>query len=83
MKITTIGIGLAKNVFQIHGADARGKAVLRRQLKRAQMLAFFARLEPCKVAMEACASAHYWAKKHHIALEFIQPGKPQQKEWVS
>ncbi|NYT79435.1 IS110 family transposase, partial [Alcaligenaceae bacterium] len=44
MKITTIGIDLAKNVFQIHGADARGKTVLRRQLKRAQMLAFFARL---------------------------------------
>lgn len=81
MKITTIGIDLAKNVFQIHGADARGKTVLRRQLKRAQMLAFFARLEPCKVAMEACASAHYWARKLNtqghtvmlIAPQYVKP----------
>lgn len=81
MKITTIGIDLAKSVFQIHGADSRGKAVLRRQLKRAQMLTFFARLEPCKIAMEACGSAHYWARKlqeqgHEVMLIAPQYVKP-------
>lgn len=69
MKITTIGIDLAKTVFQVHGADARGKAVLRQQLKRAQMLQYFAWLEPCKVAMKACGGAHYWARKL-VALGF-------------
>jgi transposase len=63
MKITTIGIDLAKNVFQVHGVDGRGKAVLKKQLKRAQVAAFFANLPPCLIGMEACASAHYWARK--------------------
>lgn len=81
MTITTIGIDLAKNVFQVHGTDFRGKVLLRKQLRRAQMLPFFARLEPCKVAMEACGSAHYWARKLQalgfdvmlIAPQYVKP----------
>jgi transposase len=56
MKITTIGIDLAKHVFQIHGADAQGKAVLKKALKRAQMLPYFANLAPCLIGMEAWAA---------------------------
>lgn len=63
MKVTAIGLDLAKSVFQVHGVDERGQAVLRRQLKRAQVLEFFARLEPCLIGMEACATAHYWGRK--------------------
>lgn len=81
MKITTIGIDLAKNVFQVHGVDARGKAVLNKPLKRAQMAAFFANLPPCLVGMEACAGAHHWARKlqsfgHTVRLmapQFVKP----------
>jgi len=54
MKITTVGIDLAKNVFQVHGVDERGKIVLRKQVKRAQMAEFFANLPPCLIGMEAC-----------------------------
>jgi transposase len=63
MKITTIGIDVAKSVFQVHGIDEHGKAVLRRQLRRLQLLLFFSRLEPCPIGMEACASTHFWARK--------------------
>ncbi len=63
MKITTIGLDLAKSVFQVHGVDERGKVGLRKQLKRAQVPSFFANLSPCLIGMEACASAHYWARK--------------------
>lgn len=63
MKLTTIGLDLAKAVFQVHGADERGRTVLKKQLKRAQVAAFFANLTPCKIGMEACGSAHYWARK--------------------
>lgn len=59
----TIGIDLAKNVFQVHGVGAEGDVVLRRQLRRSQVLAFFSRLEPCLVGMEACAGAHHWARE--------------------
>jgi len=62
MKITTVGIDLAKNVFQVHGVDERGKVVLRRQLRREQMVEFFVRLPPCLIGMEACGSAHHWAR---------------------
>lgn len=62
MKITSVGIDLAKNVFQLHAVDERGKTVLRRQLRRDQMTAFFANLPPCLIGMEACGSAHYWAR---------------------
>ncbi len=59
MNITRIGIDLAKQVFQIHGVDRAGKALIRKQLRRAQMLAYFTRLSPCLIGMEACGSAHY------------------------
>jgi transposase len=61
-KISTIGLDLAKNVFQLHGVDASGTVVLKRQLRRAALEKFFAQLPPCLVGMEACGSAHYWAR---------------------
>jgi transposase len=61
--ITTIGLDLAKKVFQVHGVDAEGKVVVARKLRRKEVLAFFARLPPCLVGMEACGSAHYWARE--------------------
>jgi transposase len=60
---TIIGIDLAKTVFQVHGVSANGTAVLRRQLRRGQVLAFFSRLDPCLIGMEACAGAHHWARE--------------------
>ena len=63
MKVTTIGIDVAKSVFQVHGTDEHGKVVLRRQVRRSQLLVFFSRLEPGLIGMEACASSHYWARK--------------------
>jgi transposase len=62
-EVTTIGLDLAKQVFQVHGVDAKGATVLRKQLRRAQVLAFFSRLPPCLVGLEACATAHYWARE--------------------
>jgi transposase len=81
MKLTTIGIDLAKNVFQMHGTDDTGRAVLRKQLKRAQMLPFFAKLAPSMVGLEACGSAHHWARKlealgHTVRLippQYVKP----------
>ena len=63
MQITTIGLAIAKNVFQLHGIDATEKVVVRKQLRRIQVLAFFKALRPCLVGMEACATAHYWARE--------------------
>ena len=63
MQITTIGLDIAKNVFQVHGIDAAEKVVVRKQLRRGQLLKFFAALPPCLVGMEACATAHYWARE--------------------
>jgi transposase len=62
-EVTTIGLDLAKHVFQVHGVDAEGAPVLRKQLRRSQVLAFFSRLPPCLVGLEACATAHYWARE--------------------
>jgi transposase len=81
MEITTIGLDLAKNVFQVHGVNERGKAVLRKQLKRDQVAPFFANLPPCLIGIEACASAHHWARKlqalgHTVRLmapQFVKP----------
>ena len=81
MKITTIGIDLAKTVLQVHGVDKHGKAGLKKQLKRKDVLSFFANLEPCLIGMEACGSAHYWARKlsalgHTVGLmapQFVKP----------
>src|SRR5258707_695896 len=63
MQATTIGLDLAKTVFQVHGVDSQGKVVLARQLRRGQVIAFFEKLAPCLVGMEACATAHHWARE--------------------
>jgi len=63
MEVTTVGLDLAKHVFQVHGVDASGSVVLKRRLRRAQVHAFFAGLKPCLVGMEACATAHFWARQ--------------------
>jgi transposase len=63
MEITTIGLDIAKRVFQVHGADSAGRAVLRRKLQRAELLAFFKALPACLVGIEACGTAHYWARE--------------------
>lgn len=81
MNVTTIGIDLAKNVFQVHGVDERGKAVVRKQLRRSQFLEFFVNLPPCLIGMEACAGAHFWARRltemgHTVKLmapHFVKP----------
>lgn len=81
MEITTVGLDLAKNVFQVHGVNAHGKAKLRKRLRRDQVAAFFANLPPCLVGMEACGSAHHWARKlqamgHTVRLmapQFVKP----------
>jgi transposase len=62
-EVTTIGLDLAKHVFQVHGVDASGATVLRKQLRRGQVVAFFAALPRCVVGLEACATAHYWARE--------------------
>src|SRR3954471_13997610 len=64
--ITTIGLDIAKSVFQVHGVDAAGQVVVRRQLKRRYVLAFFQKLPPCLVGIEACASAHHWARELQV-----------------
>src|SRR5450756_3050140 len=61
--ITTIGLDVAKSVFQVHGVDAGGQVVIRRQLKRRSVLAFFQKLPPCLVGIEACASSHHWSRE--------------------
>ena len=63
MQITTIGLDIAKNVFQVHGIDAAEKVIVRKQLRRGQIIAFFEALAPCLVGMEACGSAHYWGRE--------------------
>jgi transposase len=63
MQITTIGLDIAKHVFQVHGTDAESKTVLRRRLRRADVIAFFSALPPCLVGVEACSTAHYWARE--------------------
>lgn len=81
MNCRTIGLDLAKQVFQIHGVDEHGKVVLRKQVTRQQLTAFFANLPPCLVGMEACGSAHFWARKlmaqgHAVKLmapQFVKP----------
>ena len=81
MKITTVGIDLAKTVLQVHGVNEQGRVVVRRQLKRKDVLMYFANLPSCLVGMEACGSAHYWARKlmelgHEVKLmapQFVRP----------
>jgi transposase len=85
--IATIGLDIAKSVFQVHGVDAAGQVVVRRQLKRRQILAFFAKLAPCLIGIEACASSHYWARElqalgHTVRLippAYVKPYVKRQK----
>jgi transposase len=81
MKVTTVGIDLAKNLFQLHGVSEHGKVVFKKQLRRDQLAEFFVNLPPCLIGMEACGSAHYWARKlqgfgHTVKLmapQFVKP----------
>jgi transposase len=81
MNITTVGIDLAKNIFQIHGADSKGKAVLKKKLSRKGLVEFIANLPKCKIVMEACGGSNYWARKfgyygHKVQLispQFVKP----------
>lgn len=81
MNINRVGIDLAKQVFQVHGVDRQEKVVLRKQLRRAQLLAYFKQLSPCLIGMEACSGAHYWARElqkqgHTVKLmapQFVKP----------
>jgi transposase len=85
--ITTIGLDIAKSVFQVHGVDADGQVVIRRQLKRRYVLAFFQKLSPCLVGIEACASSHYWSRElqalgHTVRLmppAYVKPYVKRQK----
>jgi transposase len=63
MEVTTIGIDIAKRIFQVHGVDSRGKTVLKKKLMRDQVLTFMANLPKCLIGIEACSSAHYWARE--------------------
>jgi len=90
-EISIIGLDLAKQVFQVHGARVDGSVVLRKKLTRGQLLAFFSKLPPCIVAMEACATAHYWAREigefgHEIRLvppAYVKPFVKRQKNDVA
>ena len=85
--ITTIGLDIAKSVFQVHGVDAEGNVVTRRQLKRRYLLAFFEKLPPCLVGIEACASSHHWSRElqalgHNVRLmppAYVKPYVKRQK----
>ena len=86
--ITTIGLDIAKSVFQVHGIDAQGQVVTRRQLKRRYVLAFFQKLAPCLVGIEACASSHHWSRElkalgHTVRLmppAYVKPyGAPRRR----
>jgi len=87
MQITTIGLDLAKNVFQVHGVDAEGGSEVRRKLRRGELLRFFEKLPPCLVGMEACAGAHHWARQiaafgHEVKLmppAYVKPYVGRQK----
>ena len=63
MTITTIGLDLAKNIFQVHGVTDEGTIAFNKPLRRARVLPFFAKLEPCLIGIEACSSAHYWGRE--------------------
>jgi transposase len=85
--ITTIGLDIAKSVFQVHGVDAKGQLVIRRQLKRRYVLAFFQKLEPCLIGIEACATSHHWSRElqalgHAVRLmppAYVRPYVKRQK----
>jgi len=81
MQITTVGLDVAKQVFQVHGVDVYGKVIVRKQLRRKEVVAYFTKLPPCEIGMEACSSSHYWARRlqslgHTVKLmapQFVRP----------
>ena len=85
--VTTIGLDIAKSVFQVHGVDAAGEVVVRRKLTRGRVLAFFEKLTRCLVGIEACSSSHYWAREltargHDVRLlpaQYVKPYLKRQK----
>src|SRR5512143_123987 len=85
--VTTVGLDIAKSVFQVHGVDTAGQVVIRRQLKRRYVLAFFQKLPPCLVGIEACASSHHWSRElkalgHTVRLmppAYVKPYVKRQK----
>jgi transposase len=85
--ITTIGLDIAKSVFQIHGVDAGGQVIVRRQLKRRYVLTFFHKLSPCLISIEACGSSHHWSRElqalgHTVRLippAYVKPYVKRQK----
>src|SRR6266700_2205367 len=85
--VTTIGLDIAKSVFQVHGVDAEGKVIIRRKLKRRYVAAFFQKLPPCLVGVEACASSHHWSRElkalgHTVRLmppAYVKPYVKRQK----
>src|SRR6516225_957330 len=89
--ITTIGFDIAKSVFQVHGIDAEGKVIVRRQLKRRYVLSFFEKLQPCLIGIEACASSHHWSRElkalsHTVRLmppAYVKPYVKRQKNDAS
>ena len=89
--ITTVGLDIAKSVFQVHGIDADGRVIIRRQLKRRHVLAFFQKLPPCLVGIEACASSHHWSRDlkalgHAVRLmppAYVKPYVKRQKNDVA
>jgi transposase len=86
-QVVTIGLDIAKSVFQVHGVDESGAVIVRRQVRRAQLLAFFAKLPACLVGIEACATAHHWAREliklgHQVRLmppSYVKPYVKRQK----
>jgi transposase len=95
MQITTIGLDLAKHVFQVHAVDAAGAVVVRKALRRAQVLPFFAKLPPCLIGIEACGTSHHWARElirlgHEVRLmppayvkPYVKRGKTDAAEAVT
>lgn len=82
--VTTIGLDIAKSVFQVHGVDASGKVIVQRRLTRGRLLAFFGKLPPCLVGIEACSTSHHWARElialgHDVRLMPAQYVKPYEK----
>ncbi len=86
MNISTIGLDLAKNVFQVHGIDSTGKVIVRRSLRRRQMMPFFGRLEPCLIGIEACGTSHFWSRELYLRKQMgwmaPAPGTEVPKWWL-
>ena len=86
-QVTTIGLDIAKSIFQVHGVDATGEVILRRRLTRARVVPFFEKLAPCLVGIEACATSHHWARElrklgHDVRLmppSYVKPYVKRQK----